>query len=126
MNNRQLVEMAVAAKEFSYSPYSKFRVGAALLCEDGSVFTGCNIENAAYGPSVCAERVAILKAISEGNKNFKKIAIVVDTKEPAYPCGVCRQVMSEFAPNMEILLSGSSGDITKTSLKELMPHQFSL
>ena len=88
MENQELIEMAKKAKEYSYSPYSKYRVGAALLCEDGKVYTGCNIENAAYGPSNCAERTAIFKAVSEGNIKFKKIAIICDDSSPAYPCGV--------------------------------------
>ena len=126
MDNEKLIEVAKKAKEFSYSPYSKFRVGAALLCEDGSVYTGCNVENAAYGPSNCAERTAIFKAVSEGNKKFKKIAIISDQASPTYPCGVCRQVMSEFAPNLEIIAAGMDGGFIVTNLKDLLPNQFKL
>lgn len=126
MENKELIDIANKAKNFSYSPYSKFRVGAALLCEDGKIFTGCNIENASYGLAVCAERTAMLKAISEGYKNFKKIAIVVDTPTPAYPCGACMQVMSEFAPNLQILLCGSNNQIVETNLTQIFPQQFSL
>ena len=126
MENEKLIKLAKEAKEFSYSPYSKFRVGAALLCKDGRVYTGCNVENAAYGPSNCAERTAIFKAVSEGNKEFEKIAIVTDSQSPEYPCGVCRQVMNEFAPNLEIIVAGESGEFRVTTLSELLPHAFNL
>ena len=126
MEDKVLVELAKKAKEYSYSPYSKFRVGACLLCKDGSIYAGCNIENSAYGPSCCAERTAIFKAISEGNKDFAKIAIISDSEGYTYPCGVCRQVMSEFAPNLEILVAKNNGEFLKTSLKELLPNMFSL
>lgn len=126
MSNEQLIEIAKKAKEFSYSPYSKFRVGAALLCEDGSVYTGCNIENAGYSPSNCAERTAIFKAVSEGNKTFKKLAIITDCLQPQYPCGVCRQVINEFAPDLEIIVASNNGDYKITNLKELLPNAFSL
>ena len=95
---KELIRAAFEARKYSYSPYSHFEVGAALECEDGTVFTGCNVENAAYGPSNCAERTAIFKAVSEGQKNFKRIAIVGGKKGESVaptPCGVCRQVMSE-------------------------------
>ncbi len=126
MTDKQLVKKAIEAKEYSYSPYSKFRVGAALLCGDGRVYTGCNIENAAYGPSNCAERTAMFKAISEGNRNFKKIAVVLDNEDFAYPCGVCRQVMMEFAPNLEIIMANCKGDYIKKSLTDLLPYAFKL
>jgi len=126
MENEKLIKLAKEAKEFSYSPYSKFRVGAALLCKDGRVYTGCNIENAAYGPSNCAERTAIFKAVSEGNKEFEKIAIITDSQSPEYPCGVCRQVINEFAPNLEIIVAGESGEFRVTTLAELLPHAFNL
>ena len=124
MTNKQLVAYAIKAKENSYSPYSKFRVGACLLCEDGSVYTGCNIENVAYGPSNCAERTAIFKAVSEGNTKFKKIAIAVDGQNFGYPCGVCRQVMAEFCDNLDIIVANQDGKFVKTTLKELLPQAF--
>lgn len=126
MTDKQLVKKAIDAKEFSYSPYSRFRVGAALLCKDGSVYTGCNIENSAYGPSNCAERTAIFKAVSEGKREFKKIAVVLDNEEYASPCGVCRQVMMEFSPDMEIIMANCNGDFIKKKLKELLPYAFKL
>ncbi len=118
------------ARENSYSPYSGYAVGAALRLKDGRIYTGCNIENAAYGPSVCAERVAIFKAVSEGAKEPEAIAVVggVKGKEPnmAHPCGVCRQVMMEFAdPESFIIIVASGTDAYETyTLKELLPHGF--
>ena len=126
MGNKQLVELAKKAKDFSYSPYSNFKVGAALLCDDGTIYTGCNIENAAYGPSNCAERTAIFKAVSAGKRNFKKLAIISDSKTPTYPCGICRQVINEFAPNLEIIASSENGKYVLTNLKELLPNAFNL
>ena len=96
MTDNELVVKAKEALEYSYSPYSHFAVGAALLSTDGQVFTGCNIENSSFGATNCAERTAIFKAVSEGVKDFKAIAIVCSGDQPAYPCGICRQVMSEF------------------------------
>ena len=96
MTDNELVAKAKEALEYSYSPYSHFAVGAALLSTDGQVFTGCNIENSSFGATNCAERTAIFKAVSEGVKDFKAIAIVCSGDQPAYPCGICRQVMSEF------------------------------
>ena len=112
MNDRELIEAAARARKMSYSPYSGFAVGAALLCEDGSVFTGCNIENSAFSPTNCAERTAFFKAVSEGRRDFAKIAVVggrADLATPEYccpPCGVCRQVMKEFCkPDFEIIMA---------------------
>ena len=127
---KELIRKAFQARENSYSPYSGFRVGAALLCEDGTVFTGCNIENAAYGPSNCAERTAIFKAVSEGKREFKRIAIVggVDGESVApSPCGVCRQVMAEFCkPSFEVIMAVSEEEYEIATLGELLPHSFSL
>lgn len=125
-NNKyvKLFEMAVKASENSYSPYSKFRVGAALLCSDGSIYTGCNVENASYGLANCAERTAIFKAVSDGKRNFEAIAIAGsaddDMSKICYPCGACRQVMSEFCDeDFKIILSDK---ILK--LSELLPYNF--
>ena len=127
---KDLIRKAFQARENSYSPYSGFRVGAALLCEDGTVFTGCNIENAAYGPSNCAERTAIFKAVSEGKREFKRIAIVggADGESVApSPCGVCRQVMAEFCkPSFEVIMAVSEEEYEVTTLGELLPRSFSL
>lgn len=131
MTELELCELAVEARNNSYSPYSDYRVGAALLTKSGKVFTGCNIENSAFSPTVCAERTAIFKAVSEGEKDFSKIAIAGGKKgetlnETISPCGVCRQVMAEFCkPDFEILLVKSEKEYTKTTLGELIPLAFS-
>ena len=127
---QELVERAVQAKGFSYSPYSGFQVGAALLCEDGSVYTGCNIENAAFGPTNCAERTAFFKAVSEGKTEFSAIAIAGGRTGEAitdytYPCGVCRQVMAEFCKSdFRILVAKHIEDYKIYTLEELVPHRF--
>lgn len=118
---RELLDRAREAKENAYVPYSHFRVGAALLAADGRVFTGCNIENAAFSPTCCAERVAIFKAISEGVREFAAIAVAAD-KAPCTPCGVCRQVLAEFcSPDLRVILEGAT-----YTLGELLPHSFDL
>lgn len=128
---KRLIEMALSAREKAYAPYSGFMVGAALECADGTVYTGCNIENAAYSPTNCAERTAIFKAISEGYRDFTRIAIVGgkqgEMAAPA-PCGVCLQVMSEFcnADTFEVIMAKSANDYTAKYLKELLPSSFSL
>lgn len=123
--NRQLYEMALKAKEYAYSPYSNFKVGAAVLTSDGMVFLGNNIENASYGATICAERVAIFKAVSEAKKNIVKLAIASDTNDLTYPCGICRQVISEFMPEGEIIL-GNKSEIKVYRVSELLPHTFEL
>lgn len=116
-----LLDRAREAKERAYAPYSRFRVGAALLSADGRVFTGCNIENAAFSPTCCAERVAIFKAVSEGVRSFTAIAIAAD-KAPCTPCGVCRQVLAEFGdPDLRVILEGETH-----TLGDLLPHSFGL
>lgn len=125
-----LVAKALEARCFSYSPYSNFQVGAALLCKDGTIYTGCNIENAGYGPTNCAERTAIFKAVSEGNTDFIAIAVVGGKAgeviaEYAYPCGVCRQVMAEFCRNdFEVLVAKSVEEFREHTLEELLPERF--
>ncbi len=130
MENIELLQLAIKAMENSYSPYSNCKVGAALLCENGKVFTGTNIENAAFSPTVCAERVAIFKAISEGEKNFSKIAVVGGKNGVINgifaPCGVCRQVMREFCnDDFQIILGESTTEFTVATLNELLPFSFS-
>ena len=125
MTDEQLLQLANDIRERAYAPYSGFKVGAALLCADGTVFTGVNIESATYTPSICAERTAFFKAISEGYQDFVKIAVTCD-KEYCSPCGVCRQVMVEHAPNLEILLGNPSGTFKRMTIKELLPESFSL
>lgn len=123
--NKKLYEMALKAREFAYAPYSGFKVGAAALTSDGIVFLGSNIENSSYGATVCAERVAIFKAVSEAKKNIVKIAIASDTEDFTYPCGICRQVINEFMPEGEIIL-GNGSEIKVYKVSELIPHGFEL
>lgn len=126
MTDRDLIAKAKDALKYSYSPYSHFAVGAALLGIDGQVFTGCNIENASFGATNCAERTAIFKAVSEGIKDFSAIAVVCSGSQPAYPCGICRQVMSEFFnPDTRIIVE--DGDRLRTyTMTEILPESFSL
>ena len=121
---QNLVNRAIKARETAYCPYSHFAVGAALLCEDGTIYEGCNIENASYGLTNCAERTAIFKAVSEGHTKFKALAVVADTEGPCAPCGACRQVMGEF--NIPIIIMGNlKGDIEVVSTEALLPFSFS-
>lgn len=131
MNNQDLIKMALLARENAYAPYSNFAVGAAVLTKDGQVYTGCNIENASYGATNCAERTAIFKAVSEGHTEFTKIAIVggkadEDISEFAYPCGVCRQVIAEFckADEMKIIVAKSQTEFMEKTLEEILPYSF--
>ena len=115
---------ALAAREHSVAPYSHFRVGAALEDSDGSVHTGCNIENATYGLTLCAERVAVFKALSEGSRSFRRIAIAADTDTLTPPCGACRQILWEFCGDIEILLLNPRGKSEVLHLKDLLPRAF--
>jgi len=124
MTDRELLNHAQLASKNSYSPYSKFAVGAALECMDGTVFTGCNIENAALGSTICAERIAFGKAISEGARDFRRIAIFAESEGYCMPCGACRQFMSEFAPELEVLCSKAGGRYVSYPLSKLMPYTF--
>jgi len=121
----KLMEEAIKAKNNSYSPYSKFKVGAALMTEDDEIYTGCNIESVSYTPTCCAERTAFYKAISEGKKQFKAIAITGDT-EFCYPCGVCRQVMSEFCSKDFKIYVGNKNNIKEYTLEQLLPNSFDM
>lgn len=123
MEYKKLVEMAYKAMENAYVPYSNFNVGAALLTKSGKVYTGCNVECASYGGTNCAERTAIFKAVSEGEKEFTAIAIVSKTMDLTFPCGICRQVISEFADEMDIILAKDL-DYKVFKLTELLPHMF--
>lgn len=125
MTDRELVEYAFAMHKFSYVPYSHFPVGAALLCRDGTVFTGCNVENAAFGSTICAERTALLKAISEGHRDdWEAIAIAGQGEDYCWPCGSCRQMLYEFAPRLRILAARGDGTYQSTFLDRLLPHGF--
>ncbi len=124
MTRLELKETAMAMRERAYCPYSHFSVGAALECADGSVFTGCNIENAAFSPTICAERTAVAKAVSEGHTDFVRIAVAGSGPDHCVPCGVCRQVLQEFAPDLEILCLNSRGEELALTLRDLLPHSF--
>jgi len=119
--SKHLIEAAILAKKRAYSPYSRFRVGAAILTEDGKVFSGCNVENSSYSLTICAERNAVFQAICEGYSQFKSIAIASDNTDFLPPCGACCQVLSEFAPNIKLILTTSRGDVKVTSLTKLFP-----
>lgn len=126
MDNFKLIELAKEVMKNAYAPYSNFKVGAALLTSDGCVFTGCNVENSSYGATNCAERTAIFKAVSEGCTSFKKIAIVSCKGDYTYPCGVCLQVMGEFADpkTFKIILSNNDKDIKEILLQDMLPFAF--
>ncbi|WP_313798237.1 cytidine deaminase [Cytobacillus sp.] len=126
MNIEKLIEEAKIAREKAYVPYSKFKVGAAIITEDGKIYHGCNIENAAYSMCNCAERTAIFKAYSEGDKKFTAMAVVADTDRPCSPCGACRQVIAELCPkDMKVFLTNLKGDIQEISIEGLLPGAFS-
>jgi cytidine deaminase len=126
MEENQLIKEALDAREMAYVPYSTFKVGAALLTKDGKVYKGCNIENAGYSMTNCAERTAFFKAVSEGVRDFVKLAVVADTEGPVSPCGACRQVISEFCdPSMEVILTNLNGDTQITTVADLLPGAFS-
>ncbi len=125
MTGKELMKLALEARELAYVPYSDYKVGAALLTAEGKIFTGCNIENAAYSPSNCAERTAIFKAVSEGSTEFLGLAVVADSPHPVSPCGVCRQVMAEFfEPQTPVYLGNLKGDMVETTFGELLPRAF--
>lgn len=125
MTDHELVELAFTMLERSYVPYSKFPVGAALLCADGTVFTGCNVENSAYGSTICAERTALVKAVSEGHRDdFVTLAVVGNSADYCWPCGACRQMLYEFAPGLRLLVANREHDYVTLSLEELLPHGF--
>ena len=125
MTDRELVDLAFTMLERSYVPYSHFPVGAALLCDGGAVFTGCNVENAAYGSCICAERTALVKAVSEGHRDdFVRLAVVGRGEDYCWPCGACRQMLYEFAPDLTVLVARGDGDFVSLSLRELLPHGF--
>ncbi|HUA21102.1 MAG TPA: cytidine deaminase [Bryobacteraceae bacterium] len=119
-----LTEAALSARAHAHAPFSKFRVGAALEAEDGRIFTGCNVENATYGLTICAERVAVFKAISEGARKFRRIAVAADTEELTPPCGACRQILWEFLGDTELMLVNLHGKSETLRLKDLFPRPF--
>ena len=119
-----LVAAALAARERAHAPFSKFKVGAALETADGVIVTGCNVENATYGLTICAERVAVFKAISDGHRRFTRIVVAADTNEPTPPCGACRQILWEFGGDLEVILANLSGERRSYQMKELFPAPF--
>ncbi len=123
MDDKELIAAAKKYREFSYSPYSKFKVGAAVLTKKGNVYGGCNIENSSFPVTNCAERTAIFKAVSEGEQEFEAIALIADTPGPCSPCGACRQVMVEFRIP-KIIMANLKGDVKVVTLEELMPYAF--
>ena len=125
MTKQELCTAAQAMLARSYAPYSHFPVGAALACTDGTVFTGCNVENAAYGSTLCAERTALVKAVSEGHRDdFERLAVVGNSTDYCWPCGACRQMLYEFSPRLTLLVARSDRQYVKLTLAELLPHGF--
>jgi cytidine deaminase len=124
MSDDALIEAARGARERAVAPFSKFKVGAALEAADGTVITGCNIENSTYGLTVCAERVAVFKAVSEGHRSFRRIAVVADTQEPTPPCGPCRQILWEFCGDIEVILANLTEEKGCYQMKDLLPLPF--
>lgn len=120
----ELVTRAVSAMAHAYSPYSEVRVGAALRAKDGRVFTGCNVENASFGMTWCAERTATVKAVSEGAREFTALAITTSKERALMPCGACRQVLHEFAPGLRVIVTGARGERLETTLAKLLPEAF--
>jgi cytidine deaminase len=124
VSEAELIAAAAAARERAFAPFSKFRVGAALVADDGTVFTGCNVESASYGLTCCAERVAVFKGVSEGKRRFVRVVVVADTETLTPPCGACRQVLWEFAPDAEVVLANLAGTVRRFTMRELLPEAF--
>ena len=125
-NDEELISRAHQAQKNAYAPFSLFKVGAALLTENGQIYSGCNVENSTYGATNCAERTAAFTAVCDGARNFQKIVVVTDSEEPLMPCGICRNVLFEFSPNMEIIAVGASGKTERAQLSTLLPKGFRL
>lgn len=123
-NLNELIELAITAREKSHAPFSNFKVGAVVETAEGDLYTGCNIESASYGLTVCAERVAIWKAITEGKKNFKRVIVVADTHELTPPCGTCRQIIWEFCRDAPVTLANLSGESQTVQMSDLLPRAF--
>ncbi|MBL93186.1 MAG: cytidine deaminase [Myxococcales bacterium] len=119
-----MTEVAIEAMQNAYAPYSRFQVGAALLTENGEILPGCNVENASYGLTLCAERTAVAAAVSQGHKKFIGVVVVTNTSPPSSPCGVCRQVLHEFAPDLPVRLVNPAGETLTVSLADLLPMSF--
>ncbi len=124
MDDQTLIDAARQARERAFAPFSTFKVGAALETIDGAVITGCNIENSTYGLTMCAERVAVFKAVSDGHRQFRRIAVVADTRDPTPPCGPCRQILWEFAGDIEVILANLQQETGRYRLRDLLPLPF--
>lgn len=124
MPANDLVRAAKAARENAYAPYSRYKVGAALLGKSGKVYTGCNVENASYGATICAERAAVVKAVSEGETAFEALAVVTQSDPPGSPCGICRQFLAEFGTDLKLILANLDGQQLETDLKDYFPRAF--
>ncbi len=124
MSASELIAAARTARRHAVAPFSRFKVGAAVEAVGGAIISGCNIENATYGLTMCAERVAIFKALSEGHRGFTRVAIVADTRAPAPPCGACRQILWEFGGDLEVVLANTRRETARFRLSELLPHPF--
>lgn len=124
MNIKELINRALEAREKAYVPYSSYKVGAALLSKSGNIYSGCNIESASYTPTICAERTAISKAVSEGDREIEAIAVVGNPDEYTYPCGVCRQVIREFSKDLTIIIAKNEEEYKLYKLDDLLPHSF--
>ena len=123
ISDQQLVAAAIAASQHAYIPYSRYAVGAALLASDGTLYTGCNVESASFSPTICAERTALVKAVSEGQREFTAVAVA--TRDAGSPCGVCRQLLYEFSPSLRVILADLDGNLRlTTTLEDLLPHGF--
>ena len=125
MSDKELLDIARSMCDKAYAPYSDFHVGAALITDDGSIYTGCNIENASYGATNCAERTAMFKAVSEGHRHFTHIAVAAGDRSTAFPCGICLQVMNEFMPDGKVILE-DAGNVVAYNVRDLLPHGFIL
>ena len=124
MSASELIAAARKARRHAHARFSNFKVGAALETADGTIITGCNVENATYGLTICAERVAMFKALSEGHRNFARVAVVADTDAPTPPCGACRQILWEFGGDLEVILANTRRETARFKLSELLPHPF--
>ena len=124
MNNKELIKYALEAREKSYSPYSNFKVGACILTKSGKIYTGCNIESASYTPTICAERTALAKCVSDGYTDIEKIAVVGSFDNITYPCGVCRQFLAEFGTDITVICAKNENEYKEYKLRELLPNSF--
>lgn len=124
VTHAELLDLARSAREYAYAPYSRFKVGAAVLAASGKAYTGCNVENASFGHTCCAERTAVFKAVSEGETKILGVAIVTDTHPPASPCGSCRQVLHEFGPDAFVLCANLEGDVVEATVRDFLPAGF--